>query len=120
MNQDEWLLLLFKIILVADVLAIALFVAQYWWLTRGAMWHNEIGRTIVVKDILLILCLLPSIMSLFFTFNRLTSHIAAWVDVALFGLLAPVMLWRVRVWQRIHNTKKPPGEESLCVRLFDN
>lgn len=112
MSQDQWILLLFKIVLCADVVATAGFVAVYWRLTRGGMWRNQIGRTIAVKDILLVLCLLPSIMSLFFHFSRLTSHVAAWIDVALFGLIAPVMCWRIIVWARIHREKRndPPSQ----------
>lgn len=103
MTQDDLLLLLFKVILIADLVAIAAFIADY---SRLARWYsNPIGRTLVIKDILLILLLTPSLMSLFFHFSRLTSHIAAWIDVALFALLVPVMLWRVAVWVRVHNDK---------------
>lgn len=112
MSQDDLLLLLFKVTLVAGVLSVAAFVAVYSALTRGGAWRNEIGRTILVKDILLILMLLPSILSLFLKFNRLTSHIAAWLDVALFGLLTPVMVWRIRVWVRIHRRKDAPEPEA--------
>ena len=109
MSQDSWILLLFKIVLIADVVAIAGFVVQYWRL--APWWRNPIGRTIVTKDILLGCCLIPSIMSLFFHFSRLTSHVAAWIDVALFGLIAPVMIWRVIVWERIHK-EDGSGDDS--------
>jgi hypothetical protein len=109
-NQDHLILLLFKIVLVADVVSIAAFIAQYW---RLAPWYkNPIGRTIVIKDILLIVCLLPSVLSLFWHFSRLTSHIAAWVDVASFGLIAPVMAWRILVWQSIHKNKAGTGGQG--------
>ena len=100
MSQDQVIVLLFRIITIADVAAIAAFIACY---TRWApWWRNPIGRTLVIKDILLVLILVPSIMSLFFQFNRLTSHIAAWADIALLGLLVPVMAWRIAVFGRIH------------------
>lgn len=83
----------------------AAFVVRYHQMTRGGVWRNEVGKTIVVKDLLLIAMLLPSILSLFLRFSRFTSHIAAWLDVVLFGLLTPVMLWRIVVWQRIHRDK---------------
>jgi hypothetical protein len=59
----------------------------------------------------------PTVLSLFFQFSRLTSHVAAWIDVVLFGTLTPVMLWRTLVWQRVHRSRngtpgqqeKPPG-----------
>lgn len=106
MSQDQWLILVFKIVLLSGAASVALFVAEYTWRTRGAAWRNEIGRTLLWKDVLLIGCLTPSILSLFFSFNRLTSHIAAWVDVGLFGLLTPAMLWRVLVFERVHRDKK--------------
>ena len=109
MTQDQLILLLLKIILIADVISIVAFVADY---TRLApWWRNPVGRTIVTKDALLVLVLIPSILSMFFTFNRLSSHIAAWVDVVLLGSMAPVMLWRIVVWRRVQAGKadEPPA-----------
>ena len=110
MNQDQAILLLFKIVLVSGAVSVALFVAEYTWRTRGGCFRNDIGRTLVWKDLLLIACLLPSILSLFLHFNRLTSHIAAWVDVGLFGLLTPAMLWRIAVFERVHKQKDDTEE----------
>ena len=110
MTQDQWIILLLRIVLIADVVAIAAFIAIYW---RLAPWYkNPIGRTIVIKDILLLLVLIPSVLSLFFSFNRLTSHVAAWLDIAMLALLAPTMVWRCAVWLKIHREKreKVPGE----------
>lgn len=109
MTQDQLIILLLRIILIADVICIAAFIADY---TRMApWWRNPIGRTIVIKDILLILVLIPSILALFFTFDRFTSYVAAWVDVALLGALIPVMLWRIAVWRRVKagKTDEPPA-----------
>lgn len=103
MTQDQLIILLFKIVLLAAVVSVLAFVVQYTLLAKW--WKNDIGRTLVVKDILLILSLLPTVMSLFFHFNRVTSHVAAWTDVVMFGLLTPCMLWRIRVWQRVHSRK---------------
>ena len=120
MTQDQMILLLLKIILIADVVSIVAFVADY---TRLApWWRNPIGRTIVVKDILLVLVLIPSVLSLFFTFSRLSSHIAAWVDVVLLGSLAPVMLWRIVVWRRVQAAKAdepPAGGEAAAKEETD-
>ena len=109
MRQDQWILLLFKIVLIADLVALAAFAADY---TRLAKWYkNPIGRTLVIETLLLGAALTPSVLSLFFTFNRLTSHIAAWVDLALFAGIAGVMAWRTVVFERIHRDKQN-GEES--------
>jgi len=100
MAQDQLIVLLLKIILIADVVAIAAFIGEYWRL--APWWRDPIGRTIVTKDILLLLALIPSVLSLFLKFSRLTSHIAAWLDVVVLGAMGPVMVWRIVVWHRVH------------------
>jgi hypothetical protein len=114
MREAQLFILLFKIVLVADVLAILAFILDY---SRLAPWYrNPIGRTIVTKDILLLVILIPGVLSLFFEFNRLTSRIAAWIDLVAFALIAPVMVWRIVVFERIHREKRtgtlPIGEEG--------
>jgi hypothetical protein len=101
-SQDQAIILAFKIIEVASVVAIAAFIGCYsrW----AAWWSNPIGRTIVLKDIALVLVLFPSILSIFFQFNRLSSHIAAWFDVGSFALVPVIMCWRIVVFRRIHHS----------------
>lgn len=103
MTQDQLIQLLLKIILITDVISIFAFIADYWRL--APWWRDPIGRTIVTKDMLLLLALIPSVLSLFFKFTRVGSHIAAWVDVVLLGAMGPVMLWRIVIWQRVHAGK---------------
>lgn len=113
MKQDAAILFLFKVVLIADLVAIAGFVLDY--SIRAAWWGNAIGRTLVIKDLLLGAALTPSVLSLFFHFSRLTSHIAAWIDVALFAAIAVVMSWRVVIFERIHREKglpPPPGPDG--------
>ena len=119
MTQDALLLLLFKIVITADVAASLLFVADYTRLTRWGAWSraNPIGRTIVIKSLLLAMALVPSMLSLFFRFNRLTSHVAAWFDIAVFAGIAVVLAWRIAVFERVHRTKpgaapEPEDEET--------
>lgn len=106
MNQDQAILLAFKVVEIASVVTITAFIACYsrW----AAWWSNPIGRTIVYKDISLILVLLPSILSIFLSFNRLTSHIAAWFDVGAFALVPVIMIWRVFVFRKIHKAGQLP------------
>jgi hypothetical protein len=110
LTQDQAIILALRVVLVSDVAAVAGFIAQYWRLAKW--WKNPIGRTLIVKDILLILCLMPSILSLFWHFSRLTSHIAAWFDVASFGLITPVMIWRIIVWQKISREDRVPRSQG--------
>jgi hypothetical protein len=105
-KQEQILILCLRIVLIADLLSIVAFIVQY---TRLApWWRNQIGRTIVIKDILLLLLLMPSTLSLFFNFSRLSSNVAAWIDTGLFALMAPVMVWRTMVWQKISHDSEPP------------
>lgn len=100
MTQDQAIILAFKAAEVSGIVTIAVFVACYsLW---AKWWANPIGRTIVVKDLLLVAAFVPSLLSLFLNFNRLTSHIAAWTDIAMIGLISPVMAWRTWVFWRIH------------------
>ena len=106
MSQDDAILLAFKVVEVASVVAIAAFTICY---SRWApWWANPIGRTIVLKDIALILVLIPSILSIFINFNRLTSHIAAWFDVGSFALVPIIMCWRIFVFRKIHKAGQLP------------
>jgi hypothetical protein len=100
MTQDDTLILAFKVVEVASVVTIAAFIAYY---TKAAKWWaNPIGRTIVLKDLALILVMLPSILSIFMKFNRFTSHVAGWFDVGAFALVPVIMVWRVIVFRKIH------------------
>jgi hypothetical protein len=104
MSQAQWLLLVTKIVIIADVVTILGFVLNY---TRLApWWRDQLGRTIVIKDLLILLVELPVALSLFFAFNRLDSTFAAWFEVACLGLVAPAMIWRTVVWEKIHRKKK--------------
>ena len=110
MTQEQLIVLLFKIILVADLVSLAAFIIQYSLLAKW--WANAIGRTIVIKDLLLGAALTPSVLSLFLHFNRLTSRIAGWVDVALFAGIAATMAYRMIVWQRVHRAGQLDGEPT--------
>ena len=110
MSQDQWIILAFKVVEIASVVTITTFTACYsrW----AAWWSNPIGRTIVYEGIALILVLIPSILSIFLSFNRLTSHIAAWFDVAAFALVPAIMIWRTLVFRKIHQAGKLGGGQG--------
>jgi len=110
MTQDQVIVLCFRVIDIAALVTIAAFIGYY---TKvAAWWRNAVGRTIVLKDIALILVLIPSVLSLFLRFNRLTSHIAAWFDVASFGAVPVIMCWRIAVWRKIHKAGDLPRNGS--------
>lgn len=99
MTEDQIILLLFKVVLIAGMTSIAAFVVQYTLL--APWWRDQLGRTLVIKDILLTLVLVPSVLALFFRFGRASGHIAAWFDIAVFGAITPVMIWRMLVWRKV-------------------
>lgn len=104
MSQDQAIVLAFKVVEVASVVTIAVFVACYTWWTKARCWTSPIGQTIIFKDVALILVLVPSLLSIFLHFNRLTSYVAAWFDVGSFALVPVIMVWRIFVWRKIHKT----------------
>lgn len=103
-------LLLLKVALIADIAGIVIFVADY---TRLAQWWtNPVGRTIVIKDLFLLVVVLLTAMSVFFRFSRLTSMVAAWIQIGALGAVAVVMLWRVVVFERLHRDRRD-GDSHL-------
>lgn len=100
MTQESALLLLLKIALIADIASILVFVGDYTRLAKW--WHNPVGRTIVIKDLFLLIVVSLTAMSVFFQFSRLTSMVAAWIQIGALGAVAVVMLWRTVVFERFH------------------
>ena len=94
MTQDQWIVLLLKIALIAAFVSLVGWVTVYTRLAKW--WTNSIGRTLVIKSLLIAGLLVPSILALFFQLNRFDSRIAAWADVVLIGAIAPVMVLAVR------------------------
>jgi hypothetical protein len=89
-------------IFVLKVCLIGAFCSLVGWVviyTRLARWWtNPIGRTLVVKTLLVAALLIPFILALFFNLTRLDSRIVGWIDVFLIGAITPVMIWRSVVW----------------------
>jgi len=98
MTQAQYIVLALKVGLAAGVVSVSAFIADYTW--RAPWWRDPIGRTLVVMEILVVLLFIPSILSLFFSFNRLSSVIAAWIDAGLICLVTPVTIWRIVVWEK--------------------
>jgi hypothetical protein len=101
LSQTQAIVLLLKIGLIAGLASIVAWIAVYHALTGGGWRKNPIGLTLVAEAALVALLFVPQILSLFFHLNRLDSRIAAWSDVVLIGLVAPVMLWRLITWIRL-------------------
>jgi hypothetical protein len=104
MTQDQLIMLLYKIVLIAGEVSVFGFVAVYSAL--APWWRNPLGRTIVQLDLLIGAAMMLSILSLFFNFNRLTSHIAAWFDMGIFLLITLTLLARIPLFIKMHRRKK--------------
>ena len=104
MTQNQWLILFLKIGLISGFVSIALWVALYTlW---APWWRNAIGRTIVVKSVLIAVLFIPTTLNLFFDLNRYDSRVVGWVDAVLIALVTPVMVWRSFVWWHLHHQHK--------------
>jgi len=110
MTQDQLIIALFKGDLIADLIAVALFTAVYTFL--APWWRNPIGRTLVLLDILLGMAVLPSALSLFWHFSRLTSLVAAWLDVSVFAAIAVLLLLRIPLWIRLHRRDSSRDQDT--------
>lgn len=99
MTQEQLIVLLLKIGLIAGLVCIIAWIAVYSRLAKW--WKGPLGRTLVIEASLIAGLFVPQILSLFFDLNRLDSRIAAWSDVVLIGLVGPVMAWRCLVWFRL-------------------
>lgn len=115
MDQTQVIILCLKIGLIAGLVSIVTWVAVYHVLTKGGWRRNPVGRTLVVKSLLIAGLFIPQILSLFFNLNRLDSRIAAWTDVALIGAVTPVMIWRTIVWFKLDRIGRLPrnGHDNL-------
>jgi hypothetical protein len=104
------LILLTKIALIADMVAIAAFICDYSRL--APWWKNPVGRTIVLKDLFLLGVISLIVASVFFQFSRFTSEVASWIQIALLGGMAVAMLWRILVFERIHRNGRRPKDDD--------
>lgn len=103
MTQDQWAILAFRVVLIVIPVAVAMWVAVYTYLSKW--WKNPIGKTVVRFAVVVALAIVPSVLSLFFNFNRTTSRVAAWIDVVLFSQVAWSVLRRIPLWVRLHMDK---------------
>lgn len=97
-----------KIGLVSGFASLVAWVAVYVWLTRGEALRNPVGLTLILKALLIAGLFVPTALSLFFHLSRLDSLVAGWADVALIGLVTPVMCWRLAVWIRMARLGRLP------------
>lgn len=105
MSQAELIILMFKISLIAVIISTLAFIIIYTKL--APWWKSSIGRTLVLKDIMLLMAFIPSTLSLFFHFSRLTSNVAAYIDIGTFFGIAAIMVWRIKIWVATHRQKDP-------------
>jgi len=105
--MDRLIVLLLRIFLISGFASILLWIVTY--STVAKWWRNPVGRTIVLFAALVACLLVPTTLSLFFQLSRTTSLAAAWADVALIGLVTPVMCWRIVTWRRVARFDRDAG-----------
>ena len=117
MSQEQLIILCLKIGLVAGFISLVAWVLLYSRLTRRAAWTDPIGQTLIIEALLLAGLFLPTALNLFFHLNLFDSHLVAWTDAALIGLVTPVMLWRCQVFIAIARRAalNPPEEPGVVA-----
>lgn len=112
MTEIQLIDLLLRVFLISGFASIVLWVALYsaW----AKWWRNVIGRTLVVKDALIAMLLVPTSLALFFHLSRADSIVTAWADVVLIGLITPVMAWRVVAWSKFRreDRREDPDDDG--------
>ena len=111
MSQTQLLILGFKITLIGGEVAALLWIGVYTYLAKW--WDNPIGATVTRFAIYIAALYIPSILSLFFHLNRLTSLAVGWFDVAVFAVVAAELLRRVPLWIRLHLRRD--GQQSYSA-----
>lgn len=100
--------IIYRVVVLTAMAATIVFVTVYSRLARW--WRNPIGRTIVAVDAAVFMALLPISLSLFFTFTRLTSQLAAGLDLAAISSIPISMGWRIHAWLRL---PRVPGQGNV-------
>jgi hypothetical protein len=97
----------YKVVILAALVSTLAFIAVYSGQARW--WRNPIGRTIVLIDVEVFVALVPIALSLFFSLSRVTSEIAAGLDLAAIGSIPVTMCWRTWVWIQL---RRLPGQDD--------
>lgn len=105
------MILALQIALVVLVSGLVVFVADYTRLTRGACWHDPVGQTIVIKDLLLAASLAPVLLAAFFHLSVLGNEVGSWILIGFWFLGGAAMYWRAIVFELIARRTRR-GEED--------
>lgn len=90
----------------AVLVTVLAFVIQYTW--YAPWWRDPLGRTIVIKDLCLVAAIAPMLVLRWLLQNDpgwLTFF--RWLSLAMVAAIAPVMIWRMVVWRKIHRKGRP-------------
>jgi threonine/homoserine/homoserine lactone efflux protein len=76
-------------------------------------WSNPLGRTLLVKTVILLALLGLSALSLYFSLNFLVLE---WAQVILLGFIGPVMVWRMVAFRRVSQaTRRCPNGHTVSL-----
>lgn len=111
MTQDQWLTLADRIVLICAFITLTSWAAVDLRLTRGRAWKNPVGKSLLLETLLIAAVCVPSALSVFLHLSRRDNEIVGWVDVALIGIVTPVMAQRIVVWFRLYRSGKAGGQD---------
>lgn len=103
----------FRVVIVADLIAIYLWAGIYTLLQPW--WQSQVGRSLVFKDLALSVPFWILFINLFFGFSRFASKFSSALDMAALTTVAVVLLVRSDIWVSEHakesgEADEPPGD----------
>lgn len=102
--QSSIQLHLLEMSLIESCVCILIWIVAYTFLEKW--WRHQIGWTLVLTKVLFFGALFLVVLSIYLSFSRYTSEVAAWIQIALIGLVGPVMIWRTILWVNISRAGK--------------
>lgn len=91
-------LLLIKVAISVSLGASLLWIADY---SRSQWWKNSVGLTLVTKTGIIAVLLAIQLVTFFVRLDPEWLDIVRWTDLFLVALVAPVMVWRMVIFQRV-------------------
>lgn len=105
--REAVLNVLFRITTAGAMASILWFIWRY--SRMEPWWRHAIGNTIVLKDVALLILLA------FLGAGLLGFQVTPWASLFFLAILAPLMIWRTEVWQRIHDAPKTSGDAEKAA-----
>lgn len=95
-----------KVSSIFAIIGVLTFIVDYTRMTKWAAWKDEVGFTIIIAEIFVIVELIPLLIGEFFDLDRLGQEIETWFIVGGISLTGVAMLWRTFVFEKVYRRGK--------------